>query len=35
MASKQKKIGKNFLWFTWIYYYHRLTMAPEGLLKSL
>jgi len=29
MASKQQKIFEFFLWFTLIYYYHRLTMSPK------
>ena len=35
MSSKQQKIFEYFLWFTLVYYYHRLTMTLKSDPESL
>ena len=35
MASKQQKSTEYFLWFTSVYYYHRLTMTLKQPPVSL
>lgn len=35
MASKQQSILENFVWFTLVYYYLRLTIALKGAVESL